>query len=142
MCFLAEAAAALKHASVAAAIYERLLPYADRVAISYPEISLGPISRFLGMVATATSRSDEAERHFRDAADLGSRIGARASVAHAKRALGELLLQQDGARFEEGHTLLLEAASAYGALGMNAYARAASDLSDRLTRSRGAWPIR
>jgi class 3 adenylate cyclase len=142
MCFLAEAAAALKHASVAAAIYERLLPYADRVAISYPEISLGPISRFLGLVATATSRSDEAERHFRDAADLGSRIGARASVAHAKRALGELLLQQDGPRFEEGHTLLLEAASAYGALGMNAYARAASDLSDRLTRSRGAWPIR
>ena len=38
----------------AATLYERLLPYADRVAISYPEISLGPVARFLGILAAAT----------------------------------------------------------------------------------------
>ena len=142
MCLLAEATAGLGEATTAAAIYERLLPYADRIAISYPEVSLGPISRFLGVLSTTTGSWDEAELHFRNAIDLGSRIGARASVAHAKEGYAEMLLLQDDSRFDDASALLHEAASAYRALGMKAYARNAAERSEQLTRSGGAWPIR
>ncbi|MDQ3865516.1 MAG: AAA family ATPase, partial [Actinomycetota bacterium] len=57
MCLLAETAAKLGDCSRAATLYELLLPYAARVAISYPEISLGPVARFLGVLAAATGRS-------------------------------------------------------------------------------------
>ncbi|MDP9283674.1 MAG: AAA family ATPase, partial [Actinomycetota bacterium] len=67
LCFLAEAAARLDERDAAAVLYELLLPYADRVAISYPEISVGPVSRFLGILASASARLDDAERHFRHA---------------------------------------------------------------------------
>ena len=44
LCFLAETAARLGDADRAAVLYELLLPYAGRVAISYPEISIGPVA--------------------------------------------------------------------------------------------------
>jgi hypothetical protein len=53
-----------------------------------------------------------------------------------------MLLQQDDSRFDDASALLHEAASAYRALGMKAYARNAAERSEQLTRSGGAWPIR
>src|SRR5262249_12522364 len=49
MGFLAEAAAALQDAQRAGVLYEALLPYADRLAVSYPEICTGSVSRYLGL---------------------------------------------------------------------------------------------
>src|SRR5205823_4588643 len=65
MCLLAEAASRLDDRVPASALYDLLLPYADRVAVSYPEISVGPVSRFLGILAATIDRPDDAERHFR-----------------------------------------------------------------------------
>jgi len=52
---------------------ETLLPYADRVAIGYPEICLGAVARALGRLAAVTGRRAEA---LTDAAELNRRIGA------------------------------------------------------------------
>ena len=75
-CLLAEVAVQLGDRARAATLYDRLRPYHDRVAISYPEISLGPIARFLGVLATATARWADGERHFRDSLEMSARIGA------------------------------------------------------------------
>ena len=40
----------------------RLLPYADRVAVSYPEIAIGSVARYLGLAAMTMGRWDDAER--------------------------------------------------------------------------------
>jgi tetratricopeptide (TPR) repeat protein len=94
MCFLAETAARLGERDHAATLYALLLPYVDRVAISYPEISLGPVSRFLGLLAAATARWNDAERHFEDALQLSERIGARTSLAHAQDDYAQMLLER------------------------------------------------
>jgi hypothetical protein len=52
----AEAASALDDAGSATVLYELMLPYADRVAVSYPEISTGSASRYLGLLAATTGR--------------------------------------------------------------------------------------
>jgi DNA-binding SARP family transcriptional activator/tetratricopeptide (TPR) repeat protein len=77
MGLLSETASALSHIDGAAILYERLLPYADRVAIAYPEISTGPVARYLGILASAAGRWDAAASHFEEALELGRRMGAR-----------------------------------------------------------------
>jgi tetratricopeptide (TPR) repeat protein len=91
LCFLAEAAATLGDRQRAAALYELLLPYVDRVAISYPEISTGPVSRFLGILASTIEQWDDAEHHFRQAIELSERIRARPSLAHTQEEYARML---------------------------------------------------
>ena len=85
MCLLAEAAARVGDRPHAATLYTLLLPYADRVTISYTEISVGPVSRHLGLLAGVTGNPDAAAHHLRQACHVASRIGARPWLAHAQR---------------------------------------------------------
>ncbi len=134
MCFLGETAARLGDKRRAKAIYECLLPYADRVAISYPEISLGPVSRFLGILATTTEQWDEAERHFRDSLELSARIGARASLAHTQTDYAQMLLERDeGSGSDEAWILLDQALATYRQLEMDSHFQRASRLRERAT---------
>jgi DNA-binding SARP family transcriptional activator len=134
MCFLGETAARLGDSTRAATIYELLLPYADRVAVSYPEISLGPVSRFLGMLATATARWNDAERHFRDALDLSARIGARPSLAHTQTGYARMLLARDEpSGSEQAAGLLDQALATYRDLGMDSHFMSADRLRERAT---------
>jgi tetratricopeptide (TPR) repeat protein len=94
---LAEAASALGHGPIAAALYRLLLPYGDRVAISYPEISIGAVARYLGLLATAMEQWDDAERHFRDAIEIHERIGARTWLARTQHDLAGMRLARDAA---------------------------------------------
>jgi hypothetical protein len=77
MGLLSETAAAVKDAGRAAVLYELLAPYGDRIAICYPEISTGPVARYLGILAAISGRTRAAERHFAEAVALAERIGAR-----------------------------------------------------------------
>jgi DNA-binding SARP family transcriptional activator len=81
---LADVAAALGERGAAAELYDRALPYADRVAVSYSELSTGAIARPLGVLAAATGRQADAERHFEDALELNTAIGARPWVARTQ----------------------------------------------------------
>jgi tetratricopeptide (TPR) repeat protein len=116
---LAETAAALEEADLAAALYEQLLPWADRVAISYAEISTGAVARSLGLLATTMGRWRDAEPHFERALEMNARIGARPWLAHAKHDHGRMLLRRGGAGDRHrGLELLRQAATLYRELGM------------------------
>jgi DNA-binding SARP family transcriptional activator len=127
LCFLAETAARLGESDHAGTLYELLLPYADKVALSYPEISLGPISRSLGILASTTFRYDDAARHFEDALAMSERIAARPWLAHAQADYAHMLLKRgEPGDAEKARSLLDSARSIYRDLGIRAAAAPAS----------------
>jgi hypothetical protein len=71
---LAEAAARLRQAERSRVLRERLLPYADRLAVCPPEICVGAVARPLALLETDAR---DADRHRAFAAELHERIGAR-----------------------------------------------------------------
>ena len=89
---LVEAASLIGHGEAAAVLHERLLPYADRVTVSYPEISVGFVSRYLGLAATTLGRHADAERHFEDSLESHERTGARSWLAHTRHDYARALL--------------------------------------------------
>jgi tetratricopeptide (TPR) repeat protein len=117
--FLAEAAHAVGEAAHAATLYERLAPYADRVATSTPEISLGAVPRYLGLLAATCGREDDAAAHFERAVDDNTRMGARGYVA---------LSLLDHAELTGDRELAARAAEACTELGMDALAERAARL--------------
>jgi DNA-binding SARP family transcriptional activator/tetratricopeptide (TPR) repeat protein len=127
MGLLAETATALADAEHASVLYDKLLPYADRVAISYPEISTGSVARDLGLLAAVMERWDDAERHFENALETNGRIGARPWLAHTQEDYARMLLAR-GTPGDEERALKLRAAarSNYRNLGMNTFAKRAS----------------
>jgi DNA-binding SARP family transcriptional activator/RecA/RadA recombinase len=88
---LADAASALGEVEHAEVLYELLAPYADRIAISYPEVSTGAVARNLGVLAASIGRGDQARRHFAAAIALHRRIGARTWLARTERDAARLL---------------------------------------------------
>jgi tetratricopeptide (TPR) repeat protein len=129
LCFLAEASASLGDAESAAILSGLLMPYADRVATSYPEISLGPVSRFLGVLESATGRLNVAVEHYRAALEISARIGARPSLARTQENYARTLLERaqpgDAAAARD---LLNGALATYRELGMDVRAASASRL--------------
>jgi len=130
LCLLAEAATRLGDRTRAGQLYDLLLPYAHRFAISYPEICIGPVSRYLGMLATVTARWDDAERHFTDATEASARIGARPSLAHSWAGHAEMLLARDPASADAA-ALLDGAVGTYRELGMDPFAARTAGLIKR-----------
>src|SRR5262249_52306028 len=136
LCLLAETAARLGERGHAEALYELLLPYADRVAYCYAEISVGPISRSLGILAATTERWDDAERHFKDSLQLNERIGARPWLARTRDDYGRMLLERGGpGDREKAQELLSAAVATYRECGMDAYALKGSKALKRASAS-------
>lgn len=125
-----ELAYSLGDASRAAVLHERLSPYADRVAVSCPEISIGSVSRYLGLLASTLARWDDAERHFRDALAMNERIGARPWLAHTQDDYARMLLALGRpGDAETARGLLDQALATYRDLGMEGYAASVSTLA-------------
>jgi DNA-binding SARP family transcriptional activator len=116
---LSEAAAIIGYGECAEALYELLGPYADRIAVSYPEISTGAVARYLGLLAMATGDWTSAERHFDHALELNERVGARPWHAYTTRDYAEMLeaRRQDGDA-ERAQLLRSQAQTAFEELGM------------------------
>jgi tetratricopeptide (TPR) repeat protein len=120
MHLLAEAAALLGDRAGADVLYDRLLPYADRVAVATPEMSAGAVARALGLLATTLGRPDDAEGHFDQAIALNDRIGARPWSAYAREEYARVLLDGgDAARATRAKELLLQAETTFRELGMD-----------------------
>ena len=119
MCLLAETAGSLGDASRASVLYELLLPYAGRVAVTYPELSTGSVSRYLGILAATAARWADAERHFQAALEANERIGARPWLAHTREDYARMLAARGnrGDR-ERGRELAAGALEGYRHLGM------------------------
>jgi tetratricopeptide (TPR) repeat protein len=71
----------------AAVLYDLLLPYRDRVAITYCEISYGSVALALGLLANRLGRSEEALDHLRRAVEVNQRMGGRPAANRARQAL-------------------------------------------------------
>ncbi len=121
LCLLAETAARLGEKEHATTLYDLLLPYADRVATSHTEISVGPVSRYLGLLASTIDRYDDAVEYFERALELGERIGARPWLALAQDDYAHLLLRRaHPGDAERAQGLLDRARATYAELGMMA----------------------
>ena len=94
MGLLAEVASTLRDGERAPDLYRLLLPYGDRVAISYNAFSTGALARNLGLLATLMGRYDDAARHFEHALELNEGIGARPSLARTQEDYGRMLLDR------------------------------------------------
>jgi tetratricopeptide (TPR) repeat protein len=134
---LAEAAGSIADPGRASMLYKLLLPYADRVTVSYLELSTGSVSRYLGILAAASARWNDAERHFGVALEMNQRIGARPWIAHTQHDFARMLSSRGNPR-DPGRALELTrgALDGYRGLGMDAYAAEAA----RLERSLSATP--
>jgi class 3 adenylate cyclase/tetratricopeptide (TPR) repeat protein len=75
---LAEACVLVGDRARAATLYELLLPYADRNAISQTTLPFGPVATRLAMLATMLERWRDADAHFGRALALCDAMGARA----------------------------------------------------------------
>jgi DNA-binding SARP family transcriptional activator len=115
---LADVAAMVGTPEQVKTLYELLRPYSALVA-GGDHIRFGSVSRYLGLLAAALSRLDEAALFLQDAAEADDRIGALPWSAHAKADLARVLLARDapGDR-EAAGDLFREALATYQELGM------------------------
>jgi tetratricopeptide (TPR) repeat protein len=120
---LAEVAHSFGDRPRAEVLYALLSPYASQVAVAYPEVSTGSVSRYLGLLASTLARWEDAERHFEEALSMNDRIGARPWLAQTQEDCARMLLTRDRGRDRERASELLgRALDSYEELGMESYA--------------------
>jgi tetratricopeptide (TPR) repeat protein len=112
ICLLAEMAAWLGDATHAHALYALLSPYGERLGTSYPEINVGAVSRYLGLLAATESRWGDAARHFDDALEINGRTGARPWLAHTQEDYAHMLRRRGGAGDDDRAAELFDSALA------------------------------
>src|SRR2546423_13925554 len=93
---LAEACVLVGDARRAEQLYELLLPFGDRHALSYTQQFLGPVALRLAMLARALGRLGEAERHASAALDSCLALGARPAAVRARAELAAVLSARAG----------------------------------------------
>ena len=118
------AASRLDERDAAARLYPLLLPYAERtivIPMPHPVMSFGSASLYLGLLATVTTRWDEAADHYESALRANTRLGARAFLARTQYEYGRMLVRR-GQAADRGRTReLLDRAEANArACGMTA----------------------
>jgi eukaryotic-like serine/threonine-protein kinase len=117
---LAEACAEFGDVDRAPDLYALLAPYEGRnIVVAGAWSCYGPVSRYLGMLATTMSRWEDAERHYTDALKMSEDMGSPPFAARTRHDLAAMLLARDG----EGDRaralgLLVEALDAGHAMGM------------------------
>jgi tetratricopeptide (TPR) repeat protein len=95
MALLSEVCAHLGDARRAAALYELLLPFERRNVVTAQCVFDGPVTRFLGILATTTGEWDLAERHFESARKTCARQNARPFVALVDVDEARMLAERD-----------------------------------------------
>jgi len=119
---LAEVAHSRGDRQRARALYDQLAPYADQVAVAYPEISIGSAARYAGLLASTLCRWEEAEKHFQEALATNEQIGAWPWLAQTQEDYARMFLARGQSGDQERSAELLEQAQAsYRELGMTSY---------------------
>jgi DNA-binding SARP family transcriptional activator/DNA polymerase III delta prime subunit len=118
----------LGDAEHAAAIYDRLLPYADRnIVYGRAGGTYGCAARYLGELAVLLGRSDLASAHLEEALARNSAINARPELARTRFAYGSLLLSQG--EEDRGRELLARAAADAEEMGIEPLAERARSVA-------------
>jgi tetratricopeptide (TPR) repeat protein len=128
MALLADVAGFLRDASGSEVLYEQLLPYDGRNAVSAPDACIGAVARSLGVLAASIGRYDDAQRHFEDAVAMNMRTGGRPWLAQTQCDYARVLLERgdpgDGDHALELLTACRETAHDLGAEGLLSKAKA------------------
>ncbi len=115
--YLADAASAVAHREVAAAVYPLLMPLAGtNVMIGHGVACYGAADRYLGMLASVLGDGDAAASHFEIALELNRRMGARTWLAHTAYQYGRTLLRSG--ETDRAAQLLAEAVRLADEVGM------------------------
>ncbi len=123
---LADLSASLGDARRSQTVYEMLLPYREvNVVIGLGAVCLGSAARFLGRLAGAMGRREEAVAHFDRALNGNAALGAPLALAHTQLDYAELL----GSRDPEAQRLIAAAAEVAEQLDLPAVARRAASMS-------------
>jgi tetratricopeptide (TPR) repeat protein len=113
----------------AAALYERLVPYAGQTPTRGAAPYHAPIDHYLGKLATLLGRYEEADQHFPAAAEFADRAGAAYLAAEIDLAWGEMFLQRRQAGDDERARACLDSARSAAA------ARGYADVEGRATNA-------
>jgi tetratricopeptide (TPR) repeat protein len=113
----------LEDDTLAASLYEEMLPYADLVGQAAGEGSIGCASRHLGILALRIGRLDAAERHLERALEVDGRMEAHPWLAHDRYDLARVLQERSRpGDADRAAVLLEEAREAAERMGMQALA--------------------
>ena len=91
---LSEVVVFLGDAPRAQLLYELLLPYADRCAVTVALLCQGSVSRPLGQLTTILARYEEAARHFEHALATNAQIRSPLWIAHTQHDYARMLLRR------------------------------------------------
>jgi hypothetical protein len=83
------------------------LPFGGRNALSVPDVAVGSVSRYLGILASVLECWDVASDHFEDALEMNRRMGASPWVAHTEFDYARMLVARGGAGDRQGASVLL-----------------------------------
>jgi DNA-binding CsgD family transcriptional regulator len=119
MSLLAHVCSYLRDARRAGALYQLLLPFAQRNVCVVNILSTGSASRGLGVLAATMSRWGEAEHHFEDALEMNGRTGARSAFAWTQYDYAQMLVvrRHQGDR-KKAYVLLTQALGTARDLGL------------------------
>jgi hypothetical protein len=111
----------------AAILYRLLDPYAGLNASASGGCNVGSVARYLAILASTSSRWEDAARNFESALEMNARMGARPWLAHTQRDYARMLVARNAPGDRQRAQLLLsEALRTYGELGMETAAEGAS----------------
>lgn len=144
LAFLAHVCAFLRDGARAATLYQLLLPSAGQnVVIVGTALYSGPVSHYLGLLATTMGHWEEASQHFQDALEMASCMGARPFIGRTQLEYARTLLAR-GRREDLSHSreLLQAACDTFTELAMHDYAARARELlaRPRLATARALGP--
>jgi class 3 adenylate cyclase len=133
MALLSETCVSLGDTERAEILYGKLLPLASGHASLDMYVSYGPITLYLGMLATALSKFEAAEEHFRDALNVTAQSGARPWYARAKYHHARMLVNRGEQGDRETALDLAESAlTSAKSLSMFALEKKVKELTSRL----------
>lgn len=136
MSLLAELCALLHDRPRARRLYELLIAYEGRNVVSMGAVYLGPVARYLGLLAMTTGDDERALGHLETARSAAERMGARPMVVLAALDAAEVLARRgapDDAK--RGRTLVLRVAGEAAEMGMDGAVARADALLARLEES-------
>jgi hypothetical protein len=136
VCLLADANRLLNDVIDPGLVYELLLPFADRNAFTPPGACIGSVARLLGIVAGCMGRWTDADRHFEQAFERNSTMGARPWAARTSCDWAEMLVR-GGRNWERARELLGHALVTARDLGMAALEERVMTLAERSTAQPG-----
>lgn len=139
MSLLAELCALLDDQPRARRLYELLAPYEGRNVVSMGAAYLGPVARFLGLLAMTTGEAERAIGHLETARSAAERMGARPTIVLTALDAAEVLARRDAPGDATRAAALVEGVEPDARRqGMAAAVARAADLRARLRRGEGS----